>query len=304
MLSVDKLSSPANRILALSAAAVMIVVIALVDWWTVPFVSLGFLYLFPIMLVAGFVPRPAMIVLGIVCGILSEAFSSLDSEWRISRLVLESLALTGCGLFVSELLRNRRLTVESQQQLHSLVETSPAAIVTVDQNGVVELANQAAGDLMIPRKPNLLGQSIGAFVPELQNAVRTDGAVHLRASMQCQLHQGSGDAVPVEIWFSTYKEANALKLAAIIAEISEEQPPNVSPYSEDGGAPQRLILNNRQTAVLRLVLDGRRNAEIAARLEMSTSAVKNTLQQLFLKAGVNNRSQLVRIALERYRDIL
>jgi DNA-binding CsgD family transcriptional regulator len=37
---------------------------------------------------------------------------------------------------------------------------------------------------------------------------------------------------------------------------------------------------------------------------MTPSGVKNTIQQLFTKGGVNNRSQLVRVALERYRDLL
>jgi two-component system nitrate/nitrite response regulator NarL len=46
------------------------------------------------------------------------------------------------------------------------------------------------------------------------------------------------------------------------------------------------------------------NKEIAARLEISESAVKNTIQQLFAKAGVRTRSQLVRVALEKHRDIL
>jgi hypothetical protein len=33
----------------------------------------------------------------------------------------------GCGLFVGELVRNRRLSLESQARLKALVETSPAA---------------------------------------------------------------------------------------------------------------------------------------------------------------------------------
>jgi len=37
----------ANRISVLLASIGMIVVIALVDWWTTPYVSLGFLYLVP-----------------------------------------------------------------------------------------------------------------------------------------------------------------------------------------------------------------------------------------------------------------
>ena len=44
--------------------------------------------------------------------------------------------------------------------------------------------------------------------------------------------------------------------------------------------------------------------EIAARLSLSESAVKAVLQQLFDKAGVRTRSQLVRVALEQYPDLL
>jgi two-component system nitrate/nitrite response regulator NarL len=52
------------------------------------------------------------------------------------------------------------------------------------------------------------------------------------------------------------------------------------------------------------VVQGLANKEIAGRMEISESAVKNTLQQLFGKTDVLTRSQLVRIALERYRDLL
>ena len=55
---------------------------------------------------------------------------------------------------------------------------------------------------------------------------------------------------------------------------------------------------------LRLVVQGLANKEIAAHMSISESSVKNTLQQLFAKTGVRTRSQLVRIALERYRDLL
>jgi len=41
-----------------------------------------------------------------------------------------------------------------------------------------------------------------------------------------------------------------------------------------------------------------------SRLEMTTSAVKNTMQQLFSKTGAHNRSQMVRILLESYRTLI
>lgn len=63
-------------------------------------------------------------------------------------------------------------------------------------------------------------------------------------------------------------------------------------------------LTERERRVLSFILDGLANKQIADRLKISESAVKACLQQLFTKAGVRTRSQLVRIALEQYRDEL
>jgi len=59
-----------------------------------------------------------------------------------------------------------------------------------------------------------------------------------------------------------------------------------------------------ETEVLKLVVQRLANKEIASRMEISESAVKNTLQQLFGKTAVWTRSQVVTVALERYRDLL
>jgi two-component system nitrate/nitrite response regulator NarL len=56
--------------------------------------------------------------------------------------------------------------------------------------------------------------------------------------------------------------------------------------------------------VLRFLVQGLANKEIAARMDISESSVKNTIQQLFAKAEVRTRAQLVRVALEDYRDLL
>ena len=59
-------------------------------------------------------------------------------------------------------------------------------------------------------------------------------------------------------------------------------------------------LTERETQVLSFVFDGLSNKQIADRLAVSEPAVKATMQQLFQKTGVRTRSQLVRIALERF----
>jgi len=304
VLHLEKFGDRRSRIQVLLASAGAILAIAVVDWWTAPYVSLGFLYLFPIMLAAGFLPRRALVALGVVCALLSETFSSLDPTGRVFRLIFTTLAFAGCGLFISELLRNRRLTREIQERLRALVETSPAAIVTLDQRGAIELANRAAVELMIPGEGNLIGQPIATFLPELQNALRSNGGPQLRASMQCQVRRGNGECLPADVWFSTYKELGAQKLAAIIADVTEEKRDAIASEPAMLNPAERPNLNDRQLAVLRLLFEGLPNSEIGSRLDMTPSAVKNTLQQLFSKTGVNKRSQLVRVALERYRDLL
>ncbi|HMG03310.1 MAG TPA: response regulator transcription factor [Edaphobacter sp.] len=60
----------------------------------------------------------------------------------------------------------------------------------------------------------------------------------------------------------------------------------------------------RERVTMRYLLQGLANKEIAANLGISESAVKATLQQLFSKTGVRTRSQLVLLAIEKYRDQL
>jgi two-component system, LuxR family, sensor kinase FixL len=292
-----------NRAAVLAASGVAVLAIAALDWWTKPYFSLGFLYLFPIMLAAGFLPRWAIVFLGIGCALLSERFSNLDPSDSTVRLTFETLALCGCGLFTSELLRNRRLSLSSQERLRVLVETSPAAIVTVDERGFIELANRAATELMAPLDGHLIGYPIAAFLPELHHALRWEDRPQFRTSMQCRGHRGNGETFLADVWFSSYKDGAKPKLAAIIADVSEEQThPAANSLTSD--QQERTHLSNRELDALRLVVQGLANKEIASRMEISESAVKNTLQQLFAKTEVRTRGQLVRVALERYRDLL
>lgn len=294
----EKIWERRNRKTVLLVSAIAIALIAAVDWATLPYFSLGFLYLFPIIAVAGFLPRWTVALLGVSCAILSELFSSLERSYL--RFAFEALALAGCGLFAAELIRNRRLSAESQQRLTALVETSPAAIVSVSEHGMIELANQAAAELLEPRNRRIVGSPIAAFLPELHHAIRWEDAPQFRASMQCRGHRSNGESFIADVWFSTYKEGSAHKLAAIITDATENT------VLEDGPPVEQesSSLSHRETEVLRLLVQGLANKEIAARMSISESSVKNTLQQLFARTCVRTRSQLVRVAMERYRDLL
>lgn len=81
--------------------------------------------------------------------------------------------------------------------------------------------------------------------------------------------------------------------ASAMEGLLEEKRSRSDPF--DRGRP----LTQRQSEVLRGILDGLANKEIAWKLKTSESSVKAVIQELFHKAGVRTRSQLVRIAIEK-----
>ena len=78
-----------------------------------------------------------------------------------------------------------------------------------------------------------------------------------------------------------------------------QPPPTIAPALDAASSPS---FSPREVEVLRLVVEGHLNKEIAARLECTESTVKATVRQLFRKTGAQTRSQLVRVALEEHRD--
>jgi len=67
------------------------------------------------------------------------------------------------------------------------------------------------------------------------------------------------------------------------------------------GAP---LFTERERFILRSLLQGLSNKEIADKQQTSESAVKASLQNLFNKLGVRTRSQLVLLTLDKYRSQL
>jgi two-component system, NarL family, nitrate/nitrite response regulator NarL len=68
--------------------------------------------------------------------------------------------------------------------------------------------------------------------------------------------------------------------------------------------PKKLSLTDRDRTILRCILQGLSNREIADRIGISEGAVKASVRHVCEKLGVRTRSQLVKVALEQYKDQL
>ena len=227
--------APANRTKLLIVAGLMLGLVAVSDRLTRP-VSLGFLYLFPIIIVSGFLSRTQAIGVALLCAGLQEAFSNLPGDEAVVRLLLSSMGFCGTSLFVSELLRNRRVALEHVKQLESevqrrrdaegqlqvLVDSSPAAIVTIDLDGRISLANQAAQQLLAPGAACLNGQCISSYLPSLQTIIQARPATAFRTTLQCKGQRCTGEMFLAGVWFSTYKTISGPRLAAVVVDLSED----------------------------------------------------------------------------------
>ena len=149
----------AGRIKIYVMTAIVVLVVALADWAVGNTVSLGVLYILPMLLGALILGPFEIAGLALVCASLRARFDVPSSQAEaLLRFAFASLSYFASGLFVTALVRNRELVVEhlakiereqelrreAEQQLSVLVESSPAAILTLDQDGLILAANRAA----------------------------------------------------------------------------------------------------------------------------------------------------------------
>ncbi len=234
-----------GRAVILIRAAALIALIALADWRIdvdIPLgvnIPLGFLYLFPMLLVGSALSRWRIASVAAVCTLLTEAFDTF--EWSplsgVPRDILYFAAFFCMGLFVFEVARSRRLSEahlnqiekesearrEAEEQLEVLVESSPLAVFTTNAEGIVLLANEAANRLFGLERGRLPGRSIRPYLPSLVNVPPHDGRRQsFRTVMQCRGRREDGEVFLADIWFSTYKTTAGSRLAAMVMDTSED----------------------------------------------------------------------------------
>ncbi len=215
----------------LAANTALIAVIALLDWKTDTNLSLGFAYVFPMLIAGYFLTRWKVFVLAVGCALLREAFS--PTAWQTNAfvgLVQAGFAYFGVALFVRELVRARQqaleqsaLRQEAEEQLRVLIDSSPAAILTLDGEGRVLLANEAAHRLLGCAPGFLAGHCIDPYLPVLGGVTTREGPQRsFRSTVECTGRKQNGEPFLAQVWFSTYRTMSGPRLAAIVCDGSEE----------------------------------------------------------------------------------
>jgi PAS domain S-box-containing protein len=230
--------APSTRSSALVRAAALIALIAVIDWRVETNVSLGFLYLFPMLMLGAWLERWQLAVAASLCTWLVEVFDPFTfvASEGIPRVILVFAAFFGAGLFVYESAKNRRLEHrhvrdveteielrrDAEEQLRILVESSPAAIFTLDATRHILLANEAAHQLLSAGPGTLAGSPIADYLPALAGVpLTTQRAKMFRTEMECSGRRSNGEAFLASVWFSTYRTRSGPRLAAVVIDVSE-----------------------------------------------------------------------------------
>ncbi len=213
-------------------AGVLIAAIAILDWRIDLNIAFGFLYLFPILLVANVLSRWQIVSLAVLCTTLSDLLDPFRFTFGVAlpQDILVFTSLAGTGLFAYELTRSRRriqeeatARLEAERQLEFLIESSPAAILTMSTDCTVIRANSAAHRLFGLDPGELAGKNIRRYVPALARVPFTGAARQtFRTEMQCRGERENGDIFLANVFFSTYSTASGPRLAALIVDASED----------------------------------------------------------------------------------
>lgn len=220
------------------AAVVMTLVISAADWIIGDNISLGALYPFAMITASLAMPRSGLIILAVTCAVLREAFGPF--QWQPAfeiRLAIVSVAYWGVGTLVAELNRNRRLAIEnlrqreqfrtaqreSEQQLSSLLETSPLPILIANADGTILLFNEA-GEQVLGLAAAAPASNLFHYLPDLKSfaASLAGNTDRVRLEIECSGRTSSGDHFLAHVWLSKYQTSQGARLAVVLWDASED----------------------------------------------------------------------------------
>lgn len=217
-------------------AALLIAVIALTDWKIVFEVTLGFLYMFPLALLGTIWGWPRLLLAAAACTYLSDLLDQFPLDMQLPRDILIFLTLATVALLSRAVTRGYRREMESlaranqemmarraaEEQLEFLVRSSPAAVLTMTDDGEILLANPAAHRLFGVAEGALRGRRITRYVAALGSVPSIEDSDQIfRTQMQTRGQRENGELFLADVFFSTYSTAAGPRLAALLVDASD-----------------------------------------------------------------------------------
>lgn len=229
--------TPVARRRVLACSLLAIALLACIEWLVKFEVSLGILYTVPVAMSAVVLNRWQVVLMAVLCAVVRGQFTPhLSAQESFARFLMATIAYSAAGLLVVEMSNNRRRLIEhfarleleqrlrrkAEEQLRILVESSPAAILTLESNATVAAANRAAHEMFGLQPGTMLGTSVESFFPVFVQALALSSDRPVRSSVSGWGHRRDGTTFPVQAWFSTYGAGAEHALAAILVDMSEE----------------------------------------------------------------------------------
>ena len=218
-----------NTYAVLAYGAILIAAIAIADWKIEINATLGFLYIFPMVLLGTVLGWWQLVFVAAFCTLLSDRLDPFPMDMESARDILIFLTLATTGLLslaVTKSYRRERKSFAAQraaeEQLEFLIESSPASVLTMTADGEILLANPAAHRLLGTARGALPGKRISRYVPALGSIPPVDETAKIfRTEMQTRGQKESGDVFLADVFFSTYSTPVGPRLSALLVDVSE-----------------------------------------------------------------------------------
>jgi two-component system cell cycle sensor histidine kinase/response regulator CckA len=185
--------SRTNRLRVVVAAVAMMAAVTFLDLALVHVTVLGYLYIIPLVVVAGFLKRWQVLILAVASAFLREI--GRQQPWssdHLARTGLVAIAFAGAALFVRELARNQQLALQSVKELKARQQLERQFLHAQRLEAVGRMAGGIAHDFnnllsVIIGFSDLALQQIKADTPLWRDVKEIHGAADRAAGLTRQL---------------------------------------------------------------------------------------------------------------------